>query len=229
MALLELSFLVDRCGALVLSSGRGLSRARRGTDIHGEWTFIANGARSSRSASGPLVSPLPPVRGGVGEGRGAATRPEPCTRALVTAVRGALPVWSPFGPLPRAGEGWFVRGAACHSRSVCGRLAFAILVGAPGTSQDLERCPFLSRRRRLPFPLVPPVLGFACPAASVVRFPFSLWVRAPLVRKKGGSSEKRAGERLRVVLPVSERGPWSGERPPCRVMCALGALPGGER
>lgn len=65
----------DRCGAPVFSSGRGLSRARRGTDIHGEWPFTANGGRSSRSASGPRASP-PHLCWWCVEGRGAAVWPE---------------------------------------------------------------------------------------------------------------------------------------------------------
>lgn len=81
---------LDRCGAPAFSSGRGLSRARRGTDIHGEWSFIANGDRSSRSASGPLVSPPHPVPVVCGrQGCGCPARAAD-PRAPLAVVRGVL-------------------------------------------------------------------------------------------------------------------------------------------
>lgn len=51
------------------SPGPGLSRARRGTDIHGEWD------RSSRSACGPLASPTRPMA--VCGRQGCGLRPDP--------------------------------------------------------------------------------------------------------------------------------------------------------
>lgn len=51
------------------SPGPGLSRARRGTDIPGEWD------RSSRSACGPLASPTRPTA--VGGRQGCGIRPDP--------------------------------------------------------------------------------------------------------------------------------------------------------
>lgn len=131
-----------------MSSGRGLSRARRGTDIHGEWSFHANGARASRSASGPLVSPPHLCRWCV-EGRGAAVRPErrpartsrcgsrglPWARqGLCLSLCGSRGVCSisALSLSPNRG-GWLVRGAACPFPSgVCVRPAFLRASGAPG-------------------------------------------------------------------------------------------------
>ena len=67
------------------SPGLGLSRAKRGTDVPGEWDL------SSHSVRGPLLSLFtppsrnPPVEGCV-EGRGVASRPYPRSPAPCLAL-----------------------------------------------------------------------------------------------------------------------------------------------
>lgn len=67
---------LDRCGAPELSSGRGLSRARRGTDIHDEWSFHCEWRPLfSFCQRAPRLS-TPSVCRWCVEGRGAAVWPE---------------------------------------------------------------------------------------------------------------------------------------------------------
>lgn len=184
----DCTLLLDRCGAPEFSSGRGLSRARRGTDIHGEWSFITNGDRSSRSASGPLVSPPHPYAGGVWKAGVRLSGSSADPRALLAVVRGLLvdasgvrlplrgSLWScvALDPLLRDGEcGWRL-GCACPFPSgVRMRSALCKPRGAPGVFQVLPpRCPLLSLRRRFPFPGVPPVLRPA--VCFVSRFTYCL-------------------------------------------------------
>lgn len=125
---------------LSCSPGPGLSRVRRGTDVHGEWD------RSSRSARGPLApSPLPAVavRWGVWGGVQAPARPRPPVFCL-TALAGpgspdaadtlaCLPWLRVVRGPPRHGEGR--PGAALLTRlGVLSALRVA-LRGAPGALQ----------------------------------------------------------------------------------------------
>lgn len=127
---------------------------------------MANGGRSSRSASGPLVSPPRPHRWCV-EGRGAVIRSEPFEspprfslwfvgvpvgravglRCLAPRAFRSVHSCGPFSPPPsEPGVGWRMCRVACPSRpGTCARVPLVILVGAPGAFQaDLRRCTVLS-------------------------------------------------------------------------------------
>lgn len=102
--------VVDEC-----SPGPGLSCARRGTDIHGEWD------RSSRSVRGPLASP-PPL-GWCVEGRGAESGPT----SRLSPRPGGVGWWLSWSfdvarrPSPaRPWLGWLCGAGCCLSRGGAG-------------------------------------------------------------------------------------------------------------
>lgn len=139
---------MDRCGAAAFSSGRGLSRARRGTDIHGEWSFSANGDRSSRSASGPLVSPPPFLCRVVCGSQGCGCPARALTRAHFS-LWFAASLWTCWGRLPPRRS--LLRGPLppCRGKvvdplrcipfpnGVCTRPALCEPCGAPGAFRAL--------------------------------------------------------------------------------------------
>lgn len=153
------SFLLDRCGALVLSTGPGLSRTRRGTSIHGECGC------SSRSACGaPCLSS--PTFVGVWKAGTAVSGPELATRpvpAVGVMRRGRCFLTVPLAGVffhcvawsaPRKRGGHLASAARPPDGCVCD---FALAPrwcswSAPGWSL---RCPRLSPRRRFPSPRCP--------------------------------------------------------------------------
>lgn len=151
------------------SPGPGLSRARRGTDIPGEW------GRSSRSARGPLSSPAR-LKAACGEGRGAESGPT--SRAPPPASRrwrgrGLLDAaeHTPPGPRarasrtalpPRGGEGAVQPPRPCALPGPS--------VGAPGALQVVSQVPEAEPVVSFPAPGDPSVEvtpAGSCAAASV--------------------------------------------------------------
>ena len=151
------------CSRPVFIRVGGLSRARRGTDIHGEWRPLFSFCQRAPRLSSP------PLTGGVWKAGVRSLRHEPCESppALPAVVRGGsrearqglrrLPpsrafrsahrVWPVRPSSLRAGRGLAdVCRVTRPSRTgfVCARLARDPR-GAPGAFQaDLQRCPVLS-------------------------------------------------------------------------------------
>lgn len=152
--------------------------------IHCEWRPLLSFCQRALRLSSP------PARGGVWKARvrlpGLSPVPAHSLLQCVGLRVGSFCPCGPLSPLPRAGGGWLICGVACRSRSVCARLVLCDPRGAPGASQDFE-VPASERRWRFPFPLAPPVLGFACLRRAwlvpVVCRPSCGSVPAPLVRE----------------------------------------------
>ena len=133
------------CSRPVFIRVGGLSRARRGTDIHGEWRPLFSFCQRAPRLSSP------PLTGGVWKAGVRSLRHEPCESppALPAVVRGGsrearqglrrLPplarfapptVCGPCGPPPsEPGEGWPMCAAshALPERALCARVSLAIL------------------------------------------------------------------------------------------------------
>ena len=224
------------CSRPVFIRVGGLSRARRGTDIHGEWRPLFSFCQRAPRLSSP------PLTGGVWKAGVRSLRHEPCESppALPAVVRGGsrearqglrrLPplarfapptVCGPCGPPPsEPGEGWPMCAAshALPERALCARVSRSrssrCSWSVPGRSSEV---PGTERRRRFPF------LRRVCPPARGPAFggvPLRRCVRV-------GVEASGKKEALCVRPPLRERGTMnrlsrapvrSGERPTTRCL-----------
>lgn len=198
---------MDRCGTFKLSSGRSLSRARRGTDIHGEWrplfSFCQRAPRLSSPTArcgvwkaGVRLSGLSPVfipthfsLWFVGLPWRLALLPGPGKKGLA-----CLPCCMPFP------TGMCV----CLARHPRGALG-ALQVWTP-------KVPVSERWRRFPLPgVLPPVCSVWLCGGVRLRIRFAVgWVLAALVFARrfrlGGRGKEESGRRGSAVPPPSVGG-----------------------
>lgn len=188
------------------SPGPGLSRARRGTDIPGEWD------RSSRSARGPLSSPARP-KAAWGEGRGAESGPTsraPSPASRRCRGRGLLDAaeHTPPGPRARASR------TAPSPRRGGGRSATAPCalpgpsVGAPGALQVVSQVPEAEPAVSFPAPGDPSVEATPAESCAAARgwVQSVRWRGAPLTRPLGRGVPCRSRSRVPFLPPVGGRG-----------------------
>lgn len=142
----SLRFSLDRCGTLKLSSGRSLSRARRGTDIHGEWRPLFSFCQRAPRLSSPPFGGV--WKAGVRLSGLNPVNPRTCRCGSwgscdVARLPLARLAWSAWSPSPDRGRGWPVCRAACPSRLACARVSLAILAVLLERSRlDLEGARF---------------------------------------------------------------------------------------